>query len=180
MWRWRTHPTASPASDLELSGRRMRQHRGSGAERDTEGSDHKGHNEHLRHDHQHRENSSRRRAGFLGVRKRNTVWFALAGLTVFPVLMALVDVMKARRISGELHWDKLYMRAVVENQQQWHLGWRLEDLARQIMSQRARMMILLDTLKSIPAATGNGLDGVPFLPEAAKAFVRGQSSGTER
>ncbi|CAM9646875.1 unnamed protein product [Pylaiella littoralis] len=96
----------------------------------------------------------------LGVfRKRDLVRYGSAALFLFAVLLALVDVMKNRRIRGELLWHKYYMRAVTSNEHNWHLGWRLEDLARRAASQRTRMMILLETLHKLPSDKGHGNGG---------------------
>lgn len=74
------------------------------------------------------------------------------------------------------------MRAVVENEQNWHLGWRLEDLARQASSQRARMMALLEPLHGIPphrhGGGGGGNGGGAFsISRAAKAAAAAWAGG---
>lgn len=47
-------------------------------------------------------------------------------------------------------WDRYYTRAVVQDSQTWHTGWRLEDLARQTANQRSRISALLEALDNIP------------------------------
>lgn len=61
------------------------------------------------------------------------------------------------------------MRAVVQDNEQWHIGWRLEDLARQVASQRSRMTVLLEALERLPPPPPQG----PFAP------VTGQLKGPE-
>lgn len=56
-----------------------------------------------------------------------------------------------RTIKLQLQWGRYYMRAVVEDEDSWHLGWRMEDLAQQAANQRARMAFLLEVLEDLPA-----------------------------
>lgn len=69
------------------------------------------------------------------------------------------------------------MRAVVDNGLNWHLGWRLEDLAQQAAAQRARMAVLLETLQKVPphrqASTGGGGFSISQAAKAAAAAWKG-------
>ncbi|CAN0339544.1 unnamed protein product, partial [Ectocarpus sp. 12 AP-2014] len=178
MWRpWRRHPTAAPAEDVELqlrqgTGQHHRAAAGAGGGARDAGST--GNSKNVRrHIHQRRGSALQRTPRFFGTRDQDTVWIGLAALLFFPVLLVLVNVMKNRRISGELRWDKLYMRAVVDDEEHWNLGWRLEDLAKQTLNQRARMAVLLQTLKStpVPDAKHSSLFSIPKAAKAAAAWV---------
>eukprot|EP00904_Undaria_pinnatifida_P000080 jgi/Undpi1/10072/HiC_scaffold_28.g12526.m1 len=82
--------------------------------------------------------------------------------------------MKKRRFEKEELWDRLYMRAVISDSYNWHLGWRLEDLTRQAANQRARLMTMVDTLEQLPTRPHG-----PPLPLTAKmvAWVGGGQEG---
>ncbi|CAM9479177.1 unnamed protein product [Ectocarpus sp. 12 AP-2014] len=186
MWRpWRRHPTAAPAEDVELqlrqgNGQHHRAAAGAGGGARDAGST--GNSKNVRrHIHQRRGNPLQKTPRFFGTRDQDTVCIGLAAVLFFPVLLVLVNVMKNRRISGELRWDKLYMRAVVDDEEHWNLGWRLEDLAKQTLNQRARMAVLLETLKNtpVPDVKHSSVFSIPKAAKAAAAWVGGGGGGTE-
>ncbi|CAM9748486.1 unnamed protein product [Ectocarpus sp. 6 AP-2014] len=184
MWRpWRRHPTAAPAEDVELQlrqGTRQPRRSAAGAGGGARDAGSTGNSKKVRrHIHQRRGNPLQRTPKFFGTRDQDTVWIGLAAVLFFPVLLVLVNVMKNRRISGELRWDKLYMRAVVDDEEYWNLGWRLEDLAKQTLNQRARMAVLLETLKNtpLPDLKHNGVFSIPKAAKAAAAWVGGGGGG---
>lgn len=87
----------------------------------------------------------------------------LAGRTPPQSLLRTTPVTSSK----QLEWDKYYMRAVVQDNERWHIGWRLEDLARQVASQRSRMTVLLEALEQLP----------PAPPQGTFAPVTGQLKG---
>lgn len=63
------------------------------------------------------------------------------------------------------------MRAVVRNPENWHLGWRLQDLAQQVAYQRDRIFTLLHIVDKVPPLT------TPLMKRVGTGTMKGAREG---
>ncbi|CAM9129866.1 unnamed protein product [Discosporangium mesarthrocarpum] len=75
-------------------------------------------------------------------------------MVVVLLLLISNEYIKNVQFRNEPEWDRYYARAVMQDRNQWRLGWRLEDLGMQVITQKEQLSELLRALETVrPLAT---------------------------